>query len=350
MSAVAFWSSDMWGHCSAFSVVHSTEAYNRDNRVGKDEGIKLHELAYKRLTVGTWPEGSFDWAVQLVSGYVADIEKITGLKGEHCSHFGFEQVVRSDQLGLKGKPDAWAYREGVLYVWDLKTGWTFTDARSNNQLICYAMALIAYLDSIGIVVSRASLRIYMSELDDMSVWNVTVEELGPFIDRLIVQKNKIDAGDRNTRAGFHCRRCTARYKCSAVPRFIALLTETLETPYEEDTSLRSLERRLLFYRSAKSFIERMETAASAELNARIQQGERSELFKTRPYNTTVWVDESFAEMTANLAGSSLKTLVSPHKAKEKNLLPRPIIDKLTKKSHTGTQLVRRSEHKDRFDA
>lgn len=124
----------------------------KDNQA-KTRGSKLHTLAFECLTN------------KLQLGEIEDAT--TRLYVSECR--GFANLEQSVPLFYEpvqsGTVDAWDFREGTLYVSDLKTGQVPVSAAFNLQLAIYAQSIIA---AYKLPVKRLVLSIYQFEQAD--VW------------------------------------------------------------------------------------------------------------------------------------------------------------------------------------
>lgn len=348
MKNVAAWNAENWINCSAYPSVHSKKKADEENRTAKNRGISMHEAAYQRLVTGEWADGTSLTAKTALEFYIRDVDK---RREKGTFEEGFETHLKIGSVDLKAAVDGWhCDNEGNLTVWDLKTGFTVVSAVRNWQLILYASGLMDYLASKGQEVTSVSLRIFLPDQFDRRVWEPSIHELNSYIERAVFAKMALDAGESEAKAGDHCKRCSARFKCSAAFDYALDTFNAAQKPFEGDgADPEILERRLVILRRAKSIIENLEKALSAEVKGLLVGGASGfSMFDTRPYSRTEWVDEETLVSVADMYGVNVRQAMTPRQVKDLGLLDEDTIDSLTIKSQTGTQLVQTNVARD-FD-
>jgi hypothetical protein len=115
---------------------------------------------------------------------------IDGMRRADDAEWYVEQPVSCDAIypGMRGTPDAWSYRPGLLRVRDFKYGFRYVEVMENWQLICYAVSIAHQLKlppdtlvELQIVQPRSNHRD-----GPVRTWTTKLENLYPFAEKLRV--------------------------------------------------------------------------------------------------------------------------------------------------------------------
>lgn len=107
-----------------------------------------------------------------------------------------------------GTGDALILKDGVLTLCDLKYGQGVpVYAENNKQLMLYALGALDDFDMLYDI-DMVSLHIFQPRIDNISSWEISVEELRAWADKEVVPKAKLAwEGKGEFKAGEHCRFC-----------------------------------------------------------------------------------------------------------------------------------------------
>lgn len=143
-----------------------------------------------------------------------------------------------------GTGDALILKDGVLTLCDLKYGQGVpVYAENNKQLMLYALGALDDFDMLY-EIDTVSLHIFQPRIDNISSWEISVEELRAWADKEVVPKAKLAwEGKGDFVPGEHCRFCKVSAQCRALADHhleIARHEFFGEDPAATDTELLSL--------------------------------------------------------------------------------------------------------------
>ena len=228
-----------------WSTCHASVAFTADLPQGDtstrytQEGTWAHRLAEIRLKGGDgfsrgelmelegqgFTASDFDEPVSVYVDFVRSLGgtlfveqplDISGMTGEE---------------GAGGTADAVVYRDGELFVCDLKYGQgEKVDAEANPQLSMYAVAAYDALSPLLDPIETVTLAIVQPRLGHISQWGMTVEVMEGFRRDIMAAADEVrwelncDVADRATTWKFSpsykaCRFCPARHNCRALSRW-----------------------------------------------------------------------------------------------------------------------------------
>lgn len=121
-----------------------------------------------------------------------------------------------------GTPDAWAFTNGTLYLWDFKYGHRFVDVFENWQLIEYAAGILDLLKVDGItdqlitvVMTIVQPRCYVGGSPVRS-WRVRASDLRGYFNEARMFEANAMSDDAQLTVSPECRDCSARHACPAL--------------------------------------------------------------------------------------------------------------------------------------
>lgn len=127
-------------------------------------------------------------------------------------HLNYSRYVE----GGFGTGDCLIVADGILSVVDLKYGkGLLVEADNNPQMMLYALGALELFDVIYDI-ERIRMTIYQPRLENISIWEIPVEELQSWVEEVLVPKARLAArGEGEYCSGSWCRFCKARNQCRA---------------------------------------------------------------------------------------------------------------------------------------
>lgn len=127
-------------------------------------------------------------------------------------HLDYSRYVE----GGFGTGDCLIVADGILSVVDLKYGkGLLVEADNNPQMMLYALGALELFDVIYDI-DRIRMTIYQPRLENISTWEISVEELQSWVEEVLVPKARLAArGEGEYCSGSWCRFCKARNQCRA---------------------------------------------------------------------------------------------------------------------------------------
>lgn len=127
-------------------------------------------------------------------------------------HLDYSRYVE----GGFGTGDCLIVADGILSVVDLKYGkGLLVEADNNPQMMLYALGALELFDVIYDI-DRIRMTIYQPRLENISTWEISVEELQSWVEEVLVPKARLAArGEGEYCSGSWCRFCKARSQCRA---------------------------------------------------------------------------------------------------------------------------------------
>lgn len=183
-----------------------------------------------------------------------------------------EQRVRLSPH-IAGTPDAWAFKDGTLFVDDLKYGHDIVEPWGNTQVIIYAGAIAQLITDridhvvLGIYQPRAQ-----HPLGPHRTWEPTIEELSQRLVEIIQKSDEAQSPEALCTPGEHCRYCDAAHHCSAVAFELYRCVSFMRNDVGREMTDAELSAELKFLDLAEAMLSGRKTAVRADAKARIQSG------------------------------------------------------------------------------
>ena len=206
-----------------------------------------------------------------------------------------ENEIRLPLVGCAsfGTADLVFEKDGILYVWDLKTGRQEVDPENNEQLMAYASAV---LDAIGYdAYQTVSLGIVGIRFAS-STWETTPEAIQHFRDKTMrpAVKNAHSLSPIAS-VGEHCLYCPAKLHC---PEWNGLVEYRIKDGYFESQMKELGDEELVDKYMLAKQVERFQNDAKREIALRYEgfgrmEGERRVQY-VRPAPIVDYVDETVA--------------------------------------------------------
>lgn len=179
-----------------------------------EEGTAAHKEAEEfflhwKLPSDPFVKGYVEFIQRLVIGYKAKLLIEGQADYSHIAPRGF------------GTADCTIYTSDLLHIVDLKYGQSVkVSAEENTQLILYASGMIRKLK---IIPESIRMTIYQPRMDNISTWEISLEELMFYVDQIRPRAHLAWKGQGELSAGDHCTFCPARNFC---PEFKKYFEET----------------------------------------------------------------------------------------------------------------------------
>lgn len=127
-------------------------------------------------------------------------------------HLDYSRYVE----GGFGTGDCLIVADGILSVVDLKYGkGLLVEADNNPQMMLYALGALELFDVIYDI-DRIRMTIYQPRFENISTWEISVEELQSWVEEVLFPKARLAArGEGEYCSGSWCRFCKARNQCRA---------------------------------------------------------------------------------------------------------------------------------------
>lgn len=206
-----------------------------------------------------------------------------------------ENEIRLPLVGCAsfGTADLVFERDGILYVWDLKTGRQEVDPEDNEQLMAYASAV---LDAIGYETYRTVSLGIVGIRFASSTWETNPDVIRHFRDNVMRPAVENAHSLKPTASvGSHCLYCPAKLWCPEWNRVVSYKVEQGQfDPSFEELSDTNLVGRYLWSKQ----VERFQNDAKREIALRYEgfgrmEGERRVQY-VRPAPIVDYVDETVA--------------------------------------------------------
>lgn len=161
-------------------------------------GTRIHDLAckiyYKEVVAGNLDE------INIANKYVKDCLEIA--PAVHME----EWYEVEDEFG--GTIDGWAIKDGVLHLWDLKTGKSKVQAKNNEQLLFYRFLLDNYFCDI-----IKSFKLGIHQNGGFDWWELSKEEMGNWSTFIQSRIDHLRYQPLTLTKGSHCLWCKAKHVC-----------------------------------------------------------------------------------------------------------------------------------------
>jgi len=304
-----------WMACMMSANVSEDNIYTpveEDNPIAV-EGTRLHDVAEKLLERES---SAFSGVEDVVVDYVKYVRNLAESSTIHIE----TKVTFKYLMDFRGYVDAWIFKDGVLHVIDLKTGFIPVSAYKNPQLQLYALGIYNDLIAMDYKIESICLHIHQSSVGNVSNWEMSVGDLIDFESVLIESLRVTDSVE----TGEHCKYCPVRFNCKN-------RHNELQAVYSENlvTTVDMIENYATVLAREKEILGYLADAKQALLDV-MKSGQEVEGFKlvnsitrTRFFNKTE-VAESLLK-----AGYEDAIKVSPKSWTElKKILPVDVLDKL----------------------
>lgn len=252
------------------------------------EGTLAHSVAeemirsFQQQRDPVYPEGASTDMIDAARIYAEDVintmneTQIFG--GNHCLT---EAKLKMPQVheACFGTCDQFlfSYRDGILYVWDFKHGFSPVSPKENWQLILYAAGIFKALGIHGdrdqyitvvfkIVQPRAFGKPPIQE------WRVLASDLRPYIVKASNAAQWNLAPEATCTSGAHCKHCPAIHACPAALAEGVGLFSMLDKPIPLDLSGEELGSLLNYLDRATTHIGQLKEAIEAQAKSTIQAG------------------------------------------------------------------------------
>jgi len=234
-----------WVNCPA-SVTLQERYPETDRSESAEEGTAAHEVAAKVLgdflyygrkghsfkaedfidTVATNGVVISEEMVEAVEMYVHDVMQVSrrydGMSDVFLEHRVHIPWVHADNWGtLDNAVTFYGAQSDTLVISDFKYGRGIVEAEGNEQLLNYAMGLIAELIERNKPVPRLiELRVVQPRpyhsAGRVRPWTLPVSELGPYVEKFRDSAAEAFGPAPRAKPGKHCTYCSARHTCTAL--------------------------------------------------------------------------------------------------------------------------------------
>ena len=354
-----------WGICAG--AVTLEERFPQTERSEPaEEGKASHWVAESVLSISAALVGQF--VGRMAPNGVIITESMTVAAQEYVEDVGGITPLVDAQLETRveiprinpecwGTSDCWAFNPSTLTltVWDYKYGWGIVEAYEGWQVICYAVGLVDMLVARGIREEAITVdmrivqpRPYHS-LGPIRSWKVNAVELRPYANTLHNQAAEALGPNPSTRAGEHCKDCTARHACPTLQRaaLAAMDITGQAVPHALDPD--ALGSELILLQAAYDAIKNRLTGYEAQALGLLKSGKGVPGWSIEPGKGNVTWSKPVGEVIAlgSLYGKNLKkpdAAITPGQAKKEGI-PAELIDAYSTTPTRGLKLVRDNGNK-----
>lgn len=269
-SPIAPSSAHIWGGGCPGSVTLRA-AYPQAPTEKSEEGDRAHRVAFD-IATGVSHRCEDDEMLEAAELYVETI-RASGVPGT-ALHFE-ERVAAPTMIHPDnwGTPDAWAFHDEILYVWDFKYGHRFVDEFENLQLVNYVAAIVEThnLSPRRCILTIVQPRCYYRGRP-VRTWQVEWRDMAAYIDALSAAATVAMSGTGELKPGGYCGDCEARHACPALQlaAYDAAELSGLALPVELDPE--TLGRELTILKRAAEMLEARLTGLETQALAEIKSG------------------------------------------------------------------------------
>jgi hypothetical protein len=238
-----------------------------------EEGTTAHALAeaiikYEHGLIGKREYNKLRKAVEATEWYCEEMEDCCQAYADHITEIMPEgaTLIVEERLDMTnyvkggfGTADAIILHDGTLYFRDLKYGKGVPVYADNNpQLKLYALGA---LNDFGYIfdVKRVNVGIFQPRLDNISVYEYSVEELTEWAETELKPKADLAyAGKGEYVAGSHCMFCKAKATCRAFSEYnLSIAQEQFDDPalLTDEEVVEILEKKPIFEKWIKAVAE-----------------------------------------------------------------------------------------------
>lgn len=224
-------------------------------------------------------------AAQLYAEDVATVMRNTGVFGGQF--LNIEQQIKAPNIHelSYGTPDCWLFdwRNGRLYIWDLKFGRRVVEVFENWPLMNYVAGIIKYItDQLSITHPEMlkDITVHMRIVQPRAFhregpireWVTKASNLRGYFN--ILHTNAAIALGPNAvcRSGDHCRDCSARHACSAALTGGVQLYEAAAKPTPIEMSPEAIGVQLTIIKRARRQLEYLESGFDEQVKSLIRSG------------------------------------------------------------------------------
>lgn len=354
-------SAHIWGKpngCTGWVLM--AQAYPQQEGDAAKEGTAAHKVA-EALVDGAAPDYMLNQSIdgimitneilEAAELYAADILYHTERASVHTSS-GTETKLMMPAIHEEefGTVDHWLYdpKQEKLIIWDFKYGYGIVEASDNWQAICYASGLMDLHNidgheqqSLTIDIRIVQPRAFHDE-GPIRSWKVKGSDLRAEINILAANATEALGPNAKTRAGTHCRYCTARHSCPALQaaNMAALDYLAAPMPKELDPEGRSLELRIL--QQAQDLIKYRITGLEEIIKSKAAEGEPTPGFSVEAsLGRETWINDPATVISmGNAFGVDLSKpgVITPNQAIKAGM-DKDTIKHIVKREKKGTKLV-----------
>jgi len=250
-------------------------------------------------------------------------------------------------IWIKGKYDVSYVKDGMLYIEDLKYGWTLVEVENNWQLISYAIGeCLRRNQSFETIVLRIQQPRPHHEDGPVREWRISYDELLGFKEQIEVRMDQIASGFSELVTSTQCKYCPAA--CAACTAFNRAVFRGVDIVIGEATQDSINDEELAFQLDLMARVNDVLKIKIDSINelalTRIKEGKIIPGYLTETsYSDRKWksfVNPLMIETLTNLNVVE-KVLLSPAKC-EKLGVPKELVKHLVERVQTGQKLVRKS--------
>lgn len=300
---------------------------------------------YKRRTAASFIGDTAPKGVEVTAEMAEHIQGYVDLLRETAGdldHVEIEKPMAVAHNMAAGRADAFFHHKEArwLHIWDLKYGRSPVAAVGNWQLVRYALSALAY------GVNGLSLYIYQPRGPGNTIkpWHLTVDQLMPWIDRMIERADIAQGSEPWLRAGSHCKHCTARHGCEALRLAAGAATVYAGLPTDMDPDGDALAADLHTGQAAKELIEARLSGGLVTAEHRLKTGTPVPGWTMAPsWGHKAWRRPEAAQSMADLHGVDITdtNYCTPAEAVRRGL-SQEVVDSLSVRPSRAPKLKKQS--------
>lgn len=242
---------------------------------------------------------------------------------------------------INGRADHILYDNGILYINDLKYGWSLAEPEKNWTLISHALGF--WFKHEGMKISKVVFRIFQPRphhaVGRIRDWSVTGEELVRLYDEI---NGMLCVPSDMLQTGTHCRNCPALAHCPAARAAQYNAIEATEKAFNDSLDNAALSVHLDRLRRASEILEQAQKAYNDVAMHRLQEGQIIDNYALENDLTNrQWQAHVTPELMQILTGKDLtkKKLITPTQV-EKAGVSKEVVASLCERRNKGVKLVR----------
>jgi hypothetical protein len=272
-----------------------------------------------------------------------------------CTATTVEQPVTVKRVhpSCWGTPDCWYYDKtnGVLYVWDLKYGYSIVEPIENWQLMTYAIGILDQITG-GNGLADQHIRVVLTIVQPRAFhfagavreWSVMGSDLRSYANRLEAAATQATGPNPFTLSGDHCRYCSARHACPSAHQASMFALDYIGQAVPQQLSMEALAIELRTMQRASDAIKCRLSALEAQAISYIEQGRVVPGFDTQRGTGRLRWKCSAAEAIAlgDLMGVNLRKPeepISPSEVRKTKKVSEDLLRAYIETPSTGIQLV-----------
>lgn len=199
-----------WSKCAAAPKMQ--KRFNSLAEESKNHSAPYKRLAYEKLTGSYCVSKDYEITEEIESIVKDYTDNVLASCGGDLN-VQKTLTVNSVSESLRCKPDAWSYdkEKDKITIWWFSLKYEPITAFMNNKLIIEAIAVLGAIDSTKN--TSLSLCVYQPQDKRKSIWDTDAKTILKFTNSIKELAEKTYLDNPETKAGDHCKRCSAKRGC-----------------------------------------------------------------------------------------------------------------------------------------